>query len=319
MTGTNGMMGNKQGKESVMDDKKQETAVTMYDRINDPMDAIQKMGEWISKSGLFGCDKIEQGMILAMESYSTRRPVTDICRRYHIMDGKLSMKSEAMLAEYNQHGGRHRWEKSDDKEAVLVLNFQDFKDFKVSYTIKDAERAGLCGKDGAMRPGQSRPGGWQKNPDAMLRARVTSKGIRMVDPSVVVGVYTPEEISDSRAEITVSTPQRSLLTPQSPTIGDQTLPLAVDTPTNSEVIEAETPSPPAGYTLPVDKLTAALSGMTGDANEWLIDKKWVSAGQTFRDLPEVKMQEILSRLQNFKQAVKTWKNLQKKETANEKK
>ncbi len=296
-------------------DEKKETAITMYDRIENPMDAIQKMGEWISKSGLFGCDKIEQGMILAMESYSTRRPVTDICRRYHIMDGKLSMKSEAMLAEYNQHGGKHRWEKSDDKEAVLVLNFQDFKDFKVSYTIKDAERAGLCGKDGAMRPGQSRPGGWQKNPDAMLRARVTSKGIRMVDPSVVVGLVTPEEVIDMRVDGAIATPVRSLLTPQQTTIDDQTPPLAV-TPANSEVIEAETV--PTTEESTVDKLTAALAGMTGDANLWLIDKGWTKEGETFRHLPEVKMQEILSRLQNFKQAVKSWKRIkeEKKEQSN---
>lgn len=286
---------------------KQEVAVTMYDKIVDPMGAIEKMGEWISKSGLFGCDKIEQGMVLAMTAYAERRPVTDICRRYHIMDGKLSMKAETMLADFNERGGIHFWQKSDDKETVLLLTKGQFRSFPVSYTIKDAERAGLCGKDGAMRSGQSKPGSWQKNPDAMLRARAVSKGIRMVDPSVVVGVYTPEEIIDMKVDGNIATPARSLLAPQPPTIDAESPPLAVDTLASSETVEAEI-APKVEETT-VDKLNVALSGMTGDANDWLRDKGWVKPGQTFRDLPEVKMKEILDRLQNFKQTVKTWKGL----------
>ena len=61
-----------------------------------------------------------------------------------------------------------------------------------------------------------------------------------------------------------------------------------------------------------DKLAIALEGITGDANDWLIDKSWVKPGQTFRDLPEVKMKEILDRLQNFKVVIKK----HKKEKAN---
>lgn len=176
---------------------------TMYDKISDPMAAISQMGEWISKSGLFGCEKVEQGMVLAMASYSERRPITDICRRYHIVKGKLSMKAEAMLAEFNHRGGKHVWVKSDDKQAVLRLTYDQFDKFEVSFTIKDAERAGLCGADGKMNSGQNGPGSWQKMPDAMLRARVTSKAIRMVCPEIVAGVYTPEEVEDSRPVTTV--------------------------------------------------------------------------------------------------------------------
>ena len=62
----------------------------------------------------------------------------------------------------------------------------------------------------------------------------------------------------------------------------------------------------------VGKLATALAGVTGDANGWLVDKAWVKSGQTFRDLPEVKMKEILDRLQNFKVVIKK----HKKEKAN---
>lgn len=195
-----------------MSEKNITSEVTLYDKIQDPIQAIEKLGEWISKSGLFGCEKVEQGMVLAMTSLAERRPVTEICRRYHIVKGKLAMRADAMLAEFNQRGGTHLWIKSDDKETILSLTKGQFKDYKVSYTIKDAEKAHLCGKDGARLPGQTNDGSWQKNPDAMLRARATSKGIRMVDPNVVAGIYTPEEVDDMRPAIdVVATPLPPLL------------------------------------------------------------------------------------------------------------
>jgi hypothetical protein len=179
-----------------MNEKNITNEVTLYDKIQDPIQAIEKLGEWISKSGLFGCDKIEQGMVLAMTSLAERRPITEICRRFHIVKGKLSMRADAMLADFNSRGGRHKWIKSDDKEAILSLTYQDFQNFEVKYTIKDAERQELCGKDGGILPFQKGLGSWQKIPEAMLRARVTSKAIRMVAPEIVAGIYTPEETED---------------------------------------------------------------------------------------------------------------------------
>ena len=293
--------------------KTEVTNVTMYDKIQNPMEAIEKMGNWISKSGLFGCDKAEQGMVLAMTAYAERRPVTDICRRYHIMDGKLSMKSEAMLAEFNERGGKHFWEKTDNKEAVLLLTKGPFKDFRVVYTIKDAELADLCGKDGAMRAGQRNPGNWQHRPANMLRARAVSNGVGMVDPSVRVGVPTPEELYDMKHETITEAPQRSLLGKNPPvTVEAEVIqPVVANTTAKSEPVEVKTE--PKVEKTAVDKLSAALEGMTGDANGWLIDKGWVKAGQTFRDLSEAKMNEVLGRLSNFKQAVKTWKRLKEEQ------
>jgi hypothetical protein len=201
-----------------MSDKNVTSEVTLYDKIQDPIQAIEKLGEWISKSGLFGCEKVEQGMVLAMTSLAERRPVTEICRRYHIVKNKLSMRSDAMLAEFNQRGGTHFWEKSDEKEAILLLTKGQFKDYRVTYTIKDAERAELCGKDGSRLPGQNFSGSWQKNPSAQLRARATSKGIRMVDPGVVAGMVTPEEADDRPSIDVVATVLPPLLSVPNKTI-----------------------------------------------------------------------------------------------------
>jgi hypothetical protein len=268
------------------------TALTVFDKIENPIEACQKMGEWISKSGMFGCEKIEQGMVLAMASLAERRPITDICRKYHIMDGKLSMKSEAMLAEFNQNSGTHFWEKSDDKEAVIVLTKGQFKNFKVSYSIKDAERAGLCGKDGARRQNQNKDGGWQKNPDAMLRARATSKGIRMVDPSVVVGIYTPEEIVDMRLthDGTVVEPVQLLAPPPPPPPQPATVP----------PVPEEKPLPP------IEELKDRLAGIEAESKRWLVAQGWLKEEQELWDLDEKHVKQILSRPREFSIAVKAF-------------
>lgn len=294
------------------------TAVTMYDKISDPMAAIQQMGEWISKSGLFGCSKIEQGMILALTSYAEKRPITDICRRYHIVKDKLSMKAECMLAEFNQRGGKHLWVKSDDKVATLRLTYDQFKDFDVSFTIKDAERAGLCGKDGEINKGQNGPGSWQKMPDAMLRARVSSKAIRMVCPEIVVGIYTPEEVEDMRP--TVHAEARSLLAPaQAPAapqaaIGPEVMPPeAVDTPANSAAIEAEVVPPEEKESAERKELIELLEDVGPDGAEWLVAKKWIKNAEEIEALPIQKVRDLIGRKSQFKQAVKTFKELQAKE------
>lgn len=290
---------------------------TMYDKIDNPIEAIKQMGEWISKSGLFGCEKAEQGMVLAMASYAERRPITDICRRYHIVKGKLSMKAEAMLAEFNQRGGKHVWVKSDDKQAVLRLTYDQFDKFEVSFTLKDAERAGLCGADGIMNKGQNGPGSWQKMPDAMLRARVTSKAIRMVCPEIVAGVYTPEEVNDD-IRPTVHAEARSLLAPaQAPAAPQAAIepevmpPEAVDTPANSTAIEAEVVLPEEKEALERKDLIELLEDVGPDGTEWLTAKKWIKNAEEIEALPIQKVRDLIGRKSQFKQAVKTFKELQK--------
>jgi hypothetical protein len=43
------------------------STLSFYGKINDPLIAIREMGEMIAGSGMFGCTKAEQGMVLAMQ------------------------------------------------------------------------------------------------------------------------------------------------------------------------------------------------------------------------------------------------------------
>lgn len=74
---------------------------------------------------------------------------------------------------------------------------------KIAFTIEDAQRAGLTGKDN-----------WKKYPAAMCIARATAMAIRAVAPEAALGVITKEEAEDGvRFELDV-TPEGLQVTPQ---------------------------------------------------------------------------------------------------------
>jgi len=165
----------------------EKNAIVLYDKIENPVTAIDLLGDTFAKSGMFGCEKKEQGMILAMQCLSERISPLDLARKYHIIQGKLSMRSDAMLAEFRTRGGKCIWKKTDATEATATFIFEGTEN-EISFTAKDATLAGLL----PAKPGS----GWAKYPDALLRARLISKAMRMLCPEAVTGVYTEEEVRD---------------------------------------------------------------------------------------------------------------------------
>jgi len=157
--------------------------ISIYDRIQDPMEGIQKLGEMIASSGMFGCTKKEQGLLLAFSCFCERKNPMEIMRTYHIMDGKLSMRADAMLAEFIRSGGRVQWLEYTDTIAKATFSHNG-QDIVSQFTIEDAQKAGLIREKS----------GWAKFPAAMLRARLISQAIRMIAPGIVAGLYNESEI-----------------------------------------------------------------------------------------------------------------------------
>src|SRR5438477_3091943 len=93
------------------------------------------------------------------------------------------MRSDAMLAEYHRRGGKVKWKRSDKESAIADWSYLENENVEIGFTIEDARQAKL------VKPGS----GWEKFPDAMLRARAISKALRMIAPEVVAGVYLPDE------------------------------------------------------------------------------------------------------------------------------
>lgn len=164
--------------------------MSVFDRI-EPMAFVEAFGRTFALTGAGGCKTVEDGKLMALACLCERKSIFDISREFHLMDGKLSMKAETMLARFRQKGGKHRWLKTGDdgQAAELELTF-DGQTIVSRYTIEDAKQAKLI-KTG---------GNWEKSPRTMLRARCCSEGVRMLAPEISGGYYTPEENDDVAAD-----------------------------------------------------------------------------------------------------------------------
>lgn len=149
--------------------------------VQDPVGDAIRLGELFESSGMFGCDKKGQGVVLALSCLSERKSPTELSRTYHIIKGKLSMKADAMLAGYRARGGKHIVIERSAKRAAARFIYGE-NDVTEEYTIEDARREGLAGSQQ-----------YQMRPKAMLWARLVSNTVRFLAPEVVHGLYTEEE------------------------------------------------------------------------------------------------------------------------------
>jgi hypothetical protein len=142
-----------------------------------PFQQMERMAVAVSKSGMFGVKTQEQALSLMLLAQAEGIHVMTAVRDYHIINGRPAMKAEAMLARFQETGGRVEWHELNDTCADASFN-----GVRISWDLERAKRAGLANKDI-----------WKAYPRAMLRSRVVSEGIRTVMPGVLAGKYTPEE------------------------------------------------------------------------------------------------------------------------------
>ena len=147
---------------------------------------IEKMALAVAKSGLFGIRTPEQAVSLMLIAQAEGLHPAIAARDYHIIQGKPALRADAMLARFQQNGGKVEWTKYTDQAVAAKVSHPAGGSVEIEWTIQMAERAGLL----------SRNPTWKAYPRQMLRARVISEGIRTVFPNVAVGVYTAEEVAD---------------------------------------------------------------------------------------------------------------------------
>lgn len=147
------------------------------------IETIERMASLGSKSGLFGIKSPEQAAALMLIAQAEGISPALALRDYHVISGRPTLKADAILARFQQAGGKVRWVKLTDQEATAVFSHPAGGEVEISWTMEMAKKAQLLGN-----------GTWQKYSRAMLRSRCISEGVRTVYPGVVCGVYTPEEI-----------------------------------------------------------------------------------------------------------------------------
>jgi hypothetical protein len=174
-------------------------------------------------------------------------PMTAL-RSIHLVEGRVTLAADLQLALVKRAGVKHRWLRTDAEAATVELTRGADQPFAFTYSIEDAKRAGLAGKQN-----------WQRHTPAMLRARAISAAIRAYCPDVLTGVYDPDELDSGADRI-------------SPEISDE-IPRVVEiepAPNGSEDL--------GGYNRSAPAPTAQPEAPTLDAPEGVVeDPSWAPA------------------------------------------
>lgn len=143
---------------------------------------IAQIGQIFAKSGMYGIKSPEMAMTLMFQAQAEGIHPCKAMQEYHVINGKPSLSSQAMLARFQLAGGVAKWVKRTATEATLHVSHKQGGELEVTWNIDRAKRAGLLGNPS-----------WTKYPEAMLSARCISEAIRSVFPACLGGMYSIEE------------------------------------------------------------------------------------------------------------------------------
>lgn len=168
-------------------------SIAIYEKIANPMDAMNTLGEAIAQSRLFKCENTAQGRIFALECLTRRCTPLSLARENHVINGNLSQKYDSMLSKFREAGGDYKILTRTENDASIQLQFRG-NTITESLTWEEAKQESWPYE----KDGTSLKKNW-RTPRArrqMLWARVVSEGVRSVCPEVNYGIYTPEESED---------------------------------------------------------------------------------------------------------------------------
>ena len=154
-----------------------------------PFNEMSQMATVAANSRMFGFKTRDEVLAIMLLCQGEGLHPAVALRDYHVISGRPSMKSDAMLARFQQAGGSVKWTRYDETAVSGVFSHAAGGSVEITWTIEQAKAANLSGKDV-----------WKAYPRAMLRARCISEGIRTVFPACIVGVYTPEEVDAMPSE-----------------------------------------------------------------------------------------------------------------------
>ncbi len=189
-------------------------APALYDKLiaDNPITAIETLGAWMAKSRMLGVQTPDQGMVVAMTCLDQGITPLEFSRRHHIIEGRVADRADYMQATFQARGGRIDWETSTAEACRASFTHPELQPNGVTVEVTMAEliKAGVTAGKNGMKTN------YKRHPRQMLRARVISEGVRMVDPSVNCGTYTPEEAADFEPRDTIEAVAELIATPAEP-------------------------------------------------------------------------------------------------------
>ena len=291
--------------------------ITLYEKMPNPVEAVERLGIMMAKSGMFGCDNENAGKVLAMICMTERKSPVEIIRTYDIIGGKLRKKALASYAEFRARGGRVKWIKTgeDGLEARAMFTFED-QSIESSFTIDQAKKA-----DASFKPGSN----WTKTPANMLRARCLSNAIAMLCPEIFAGGDDDSEVLSSPAVVIDLKPQveaqidprKNFPAPHNtasqppaapPPAVTQATDISTAVPIPAEKSVDAQPSAPAAASLPpeiVSQLEAVCGEHAVAAGKWLLAQNppWLLPGQGLEHLTPQRAANIIKNSARFIRAI----------------
>lgn len=153
----------------------------------------------IAAARMCGSKNLEDGKAVALTCWQENLTLLEFGRRYHIIQGKPTMRADAMLAEFRQnHGGNYVVKERSEKEAKIDFTDRYGNSYPMSLTWQEAEASRwpwVDWKDHAKGLKDS----WATPLDRrnMLFARLVSDSLRAIAPELVAGVYEESELTDA--------------------------------------------------------------------------------------------------------------------------
>jgi hypothetical protein len=168
-----------------------------------PLQEVERMAAAVAKSGLFGVKTPEQAMSLMLIAQAEGLHPAIAARDYHVIQGRPSLKADAMLARFQAAGGKVEWLEYTDQRVAAKFSHPTAspKPVLVEWTMERAKNVKTYDKEDRKWVSLAEKLNYKNYPRAMLRARVISEGVRSTYPGVTAGLYTPEEIEDQQHEI----------------------------------------------------------------------------------------------------------------------
>lgn len=152
--------------------------------VNYSVPDMERMALAFAGSKLFGIATPDQALALCLIAQAEGRHPASAAQDYHIIQGKPSKKSDAMLRDFLANSGKvTEWELADDRVAA-TFSHPAGGSVRIDWDMARAKKAGITNPM------------WSKYPRQMLRARVVSEGVRTVFPMATSGMYVPEEVSE---------------------------------------------------------------------------------------------------------------------------
>ncbi len=150
-----------------------------------PFQEMESMASYIVRSKLFGAKDESQAMALMMLAQAEGLHPMSAIQDFDIVQGRPARKTHSILARFQAAGGSVVWEAITPIRAAGTFTHKQGGSLLVEWTIEDAKKAKLTGKDN-----------WTNYPKAMLRARCIAEGVRAVFPGAIGGMMSVEEAQD---------------------------------------------------------------------------------------------------------------------------